>query len=371
MKELLKNLINARPTPDKGELACANVAADFLNEHKITCQIDTWDQNRANLTARIASANLKPALIFAAHLDVVPQGNTKWQYPPYDAVEEQGKIFGRGSADMKAGLTAILTAITRIAKKNLELKGDLILLAAAGEETDSCGVKRFIEKNASTLPPLAGAIIPEPTNFQIVTAHRGILWLEITTIGKSAHGSMPQNGINAIRSMNTLLNALDNYQPPHTPDPLLGKSSMSINKITGGNATNIIPDRCSIQIDIRTLPNQDSETLTADFQSLLEKLTAENKNFKAELNLLRSVNALQTDVDCDFVKKVMNTTEIDQTQVVGFTTDAPFLAELNAPVVIFGPGNPNICHKPNEFIEIADLEKAAQIYEKIITQFLT
>lgn len=372
MNELLKKLVQAESTTSTGELAAAEVLSEYFASHNIDCNIDKWDNNRANATVHIKSTNQKPALLFAAHIDVVPAGElADWDCEPFGALEKDGKIFGRGSCDMKGGTAATAAAIVEIINEGHKLKGDFIFTSTAGEETTSCGIRKFVENNASHLPTLAGIIIPEPTRFDVIVAHRGILWLKVSTVGKTAHGSMPHLGINAIKHMTSLLNALDGYLPPHIEHPRFGKCSMSINQIHGGCATNVVPDNCSIELDIRTLPGQTHEEIIADLKRVCDELKAADSDFKAEIEVIRSVEALETDENSDFVKGICSLTGIGETKFVGYTTDGPFLSPLNAPTIIFGPGNTDLCHKPNEYIERADLETAKQYYKKIILHYLT
>jgi succinyl-diaminopimelate desuccinylase len=370
MKELLCKLIKAKSTVDVGEVGAAGVLADFFRQTGIDYKIDTWDTNRANISVCIKSkSRQKKALIFVSHLDVVPQGEQSWENAPFAAVEKDGKIYGRGSADMKAGIAAMASAVAEVAGSRVELKGDLILAATAGEETDSVGAKRFLTDELSG-QPLAGIIITEPTDFNVVSAHRGILWLEIITKGKTAHGSQPHLGVNAISSMTELLNVLGDYEIPCAADPLLGGSSMSVNVIKAGAATNVIPDRCSIQVDIRTVPSQPHREIIDGFYEIFNNLEQHNRDFDAEIKILRDVKPLSTDADCDFVKQLCRVVGRDGIKPAPFTTDGPFLAHL-APVVIFGPGKPELCHKPDEYIDITDLERAKELYKKIIIEFLT
>ncbi len=369
MKELLKKLVRAQSTPEKGELAAAKVISAELSRSGIDCRINTWDQNRANIIAEVKSDGAKGALLFACHLDVVGAGETKWEKPPFVAVESNGKIYGRGSTDMKGGIAAAVTAIRQIVDSGTKLQGDIILFGAAGEETDSCGAKRFIS-NGGRLPEFIGVVIPEPTDFAIVTAHRGMLWLKVVTKGKAAHGSTPQLGVNAITSMRYVLDELENYEIPAEPHKLLGQCSMSVNTMTGGEALNVVPDKCSIGIDIRTLPKQNNQDIITDLEKIFAKLKSDNPQFDAEVGVERQVQPLETDCGCDFVKDFCSAFGTNKTVAVGFTTDGPHFSSLGAPVVIFGPGKPEVCHKPDEYIEIADLEKAVEYYKNIILKFL-
>ena len=371
MKGLLQKLIQTESTAQKGEMAAARILCEELEQAGIDVRIDIWDGKRANVIAQARSGGRKRALLFACHLDVVPAGEVGWREPAFSAIEHDGKIYGRGSADMKGGITAVVTAIQQIVKAETKLEGDIILFAAAGEETDSCGAKRFVRDYGDKLPSLAGVVLPEPTNFDVVTAHRGMLWLEVNTKGKAAHGSSPELGINAISSMKTVLDALENYKIECGPHELLGECSMSINTITGGEAMNTVPDKCSVGIDIRTLPGQNHQDIIGDLREILAKLKQANPKFEGQVSVIREVSALESDPSCDFAKDFCSAVGTSKTKAVGFTTDGPHLAPLGAPVLIFGPGKPEVCHRPDEYIDIADVEKAARYYKNIILKFLS
>ncbi|MHC4636853.1 MAG: M20 family metallopeptidase [Planctomycetota bacterium] len=370
MIKLLKKLVQADTTLRKGEIQAAKAIADYLAESSIEILVDCWEQSRANIVATLHSNRGKKALLFACHLDVVPEGDVEWENPPFSALKEQGRIYGRGAADMKGGITALVEAIKQIADSGVKLQGDVILLAAAGEETDSCGVKRFLRDQGKKIPPLAGVVIPEPTDFEVITAHRGLLWLHISTHGKTAHGSMPHMGINAITSMNRILNKLQNYRFQSQPHKLLGNCSMSINTIAGGQAVNVVPDKCTIGIDIRTVPGQNHQLLIEDFKNILARLSQSDPDFHADISVVRDVMALETDSENDFVKVFCSVVDINQTTTAGFCTDGPFLTSLSENIVIFGPGKPHLCHKPNEYIDITDVQRAADYYKNIIMKFL-
>jgi succinyl-diaminopimelate desuccinylase len=370
MKKFLRELIDAESTADRGELAAAKVVCEQLARRGIKAQVDTWERNRANLICHISSAGRSKALLFACHLDVVPPGEAGWSRPAFEAIESSGRIYGRGAADMKGGIAAVVTAIRQIVESQVELQGDLILFAAAGEETDSCGARRFVGGHGGKLPPLAGVVLPEPTDFEVVTAHRGMFWLEIATTGKTAHGSSPQLGINAIASMNVLLDELEHYRIPHEPHELLGGCSMSVNTIAGGEAINVVPDKCSVGLDIRTLPGQNHTDIIEDFQRIFARLKAANPDFVADVSVIRRLQAMETDPNSDFVKDCCSVLGATETRAVGFTTDGPHFVSWGAPVIIFGPGKPDVCHQPDEYIEITDVEKAVECYKNIILKFL-
>lgn len=370
VKELLKELVRADTTAQSGELRAARIISDHFSRCGIESQIDAWGKNRANVVARTNSSRSRAALLFACHLDVVGPGEGQWKYPPFSGHESNGRIHGRGSTDMKGGMAAIAGAICEVVTSRARLQGDIIFAALAGEETDSCGARRFVGDQGQT-PRLAGVVIPEPTDFEIVTAHRGMLWLDVTTRGKAAHGSTPELGINAISSMRAFLDELAGYEIPFEPHELLGRCSMSVNTISGGRTLNVVPDRCTVGIDIRTLPGQSHGEIVLGFERILDRLKSTDARFDAAVSTIREVGPLETDTGCGFVRDFCQAVGINRKKAVGFTTDGPHLASLGAPVVIFGPGKPDICHKPDEYIEISDLKKAAEYYKKVIFKFLT
>ena len=370
MKTLLKKLVRADSTVEKGELAAAHIIAGEFARFGIRAGVQRWGKNRANVIATVNSSGQEGALLFVCHLDVVPSGSAKWKYPPFGAVEEKGRIWGRGTTDMKGGMSAAVASICEIVRQKARLRGDIIFFATAGEETDSCGVTRLLARK-NTLPPLTGIIVPEPTDLKVVTMHRGLLWLKVTTRGKAAHGSTPQLGINAVSLMKLFMDRLQRHKIPVKPHKLLGECTVSVNTISGGEAINIIPDRCSIGIDIRTLPGQDNSSIIKYMQNILTDIKRGNPGFEAEIAAVRDSAALNTDKNCKFVKDVCSVAGAAGTGAIGFTTDGPYFAGTGAPIVVLGPGESGLCHKPDEYIRIKDLEKAARCYEKIILKVLT
>jgi len=369
MIDFLSKLVQAETTTQTGELAAAKVISDEFALSGVKAQIDTWGQARANIWARVGSQGRKPALLFACHLDVVGPGDAPWKHPPFSGLQSDGRVYGRGATDMKGGIAAAVAAIRQIVDSGTSLAGDIVFAATAGEETDSSGADRFLAGRCE-LPEFAGVVIPEPTDFEIVTAHRGMLWIEISTKGKAAHGSTPHLGINAIGSARLLLNSLEKYQPRAEPHKLLGGCSMSINTIAGGKALNVVPDKCTIGIDFRTLPGQNHADILRDLRETFSKLKSADPRFEAEISIVRRVEPMETDPDSAFVRDFCAAVGTGETKAVGFTTDGPHFARLGTPVVIFGPGKPDICHKPDEYIEIADVERAVKYYRDIILKFL-
>jgi succinyl-diaminopimelate desuccinylase len=368
--QLLKKLIAAGAEPHCGQITCAKTLKDYFNNHQIASYIEPVEHNRANFILHIPSQRQKNAIMLLAHLDVVPANENIWSTPPFQPTIKENKLFARGAADMKGPIAAAAAAITEIKKSEKILAGDLIFAATAGEETDSAGIMKFMETAKEKLPPLQGIIITEPTDFKTINAHRGMLWLEITTIGKAVHSSMPEKGINAIQSMQKLLEKILNIKLPK-PDQLLGKTTISVNRINAGQANNIVPDKCTAVLDIRTTTQTSHQKIIQKINSLIENLKKNDPEFDAKISkTLRSVESLKTDEKSGFIKEFCRITQ-STPKTVGFATDGPHLEKLNTPIVIFGPGKPEICHQKDEYIDLQDIEKAKNTYKKIISELLT
>ena len=195
--EFLKELLNTNSVnPPGNEEDVAKLIAKVLKENGIASTLRSLGPNRAYLVARIKGMGNRRSLVFCGHMDTVPQGDMPWQHAPFDATEIDGRIYGRGASDMKGGLAALTLAMIAIAKGDVSLQGDLVLAATAGEEVDCLGARAMIEDGV--LNDAGAMIIGEPSNGEIFVAHKGALWIEIVSYGKTAHGSMPEQGINAI-----------------------------------------------------------------------------------------------------------------------------------------------------------------------------
>lgn len=366
MKDLLKKLVQADTTADKGEIEAAELIKAYLEKSSIGCEIDVWDGNRANVFSHIKSSGERKALLFVCHIDVVPPGNERWVNPPFSGIEKDGKIHGRGSVDMKGGTAGIVAAIKEIVESGCKLKGDLIFAATAGEETDSCGIKRFVDSFGRKMPALAGVIIPEPTSFKVITSHRGLFWVKISTRGRTAHGSMPHLGINAVCLMNSLFVELNEYKRG-----IADGLSMSINTISGGKAINVVPDECVMGIDFRTTPEHTHGRIVADLEDIFSKLKKRYPDFNAEINIVRQVGPLDSGVEGKFIKDFCRIVGAREASSANYATDGPFVAGFSAPVVICGPGDAESCHKPDECIDFCEVEKAAGYYKELILKYLT
>jgi succinyl-diaminopimelate desuccinylase len=370
-RELIK-IKSVNPPGNEGSIA--EYVSHVLNQAGLSVELLRHDTNRASVLARIPSDRKRPALLFAGHLDTVPVGVEKWVHDPFSALVSDGKIWGRGAADMKSGLAAMIVAAINTKSGGRQLWGDLILAATAGEEVDSMGAEEISKR--IDFGPIAAMIIPEPSNNKICLAHKGALWVEVTTYGKIAHGSMPEEGINAITAMMTFLDKIRKMKVPSRKHRLLGPFTSSVNTIRGGEKTNVIPDYCMVTIDMRTLPGQDHSVLLEKISSILDELKVKVPHFRASLKILNDRGPIETKADgrvANVVNKAVQSIIDKNSQPIGvsYYTDASvFVPALKVPMIICGPGIDTLAHKPNEYIEIESLLQAVKIYEEIINEVL-
>jgi len=360
--------------PPGDEMAMAEYVANVLKSIGLEVKLLKHSSSRASVLAILRGSGQVPALLYSAHLDTVPLGAEQWIHEPFAAETLDGKIWGRGSADMKGGLAALLVMAKIMANSGLSIKGDLIFAITAGEEVDSLGAKSVA--SYPDLGPVQAIIVPEPSYNDIYIAEKGALWLEISTYGKTAHGSMPALGKNAVMMMVELIKGLENFFIPFESHAMLGGFSMSINTISGGIKTNVVPDRCVVSIDMRTVPGQDHHDIMARFQGLIKDLGKHDPDFKASIEITNDRPPIETSPKEPVVKMMVDivadiTGELPIPKGVNYYTDAATLAPaFKAPMIICGPGHPGLAHQPNEHVEIEKLVQAAKIYTAATHQFL-
>jgi succinyl-diaminopimelate desuccinylase len=317
---------------------------------------------RDNLIA-YPKASADSLLCFTGHLDVVPTGNSAWSYSPFSGHIADGRVYGRGSSDMKGGIAAFLSAVARFVAEHRRAPKVLIILTA-GEETGCEGARSLVHLTAQRLPVTA-MIIGEPTANALVVGHKGALWLNAEVNGVTAHGSMPELGDNAIYHATDAICKLRHYSVLPEHSELLGNSSINVGTIRGGMNVNSVPDHTEFEVDIRTVGVHPEGQLIEDVQRYLGK--------KVRLRTNVDAPSLQTDPTDPWVKSVGNIIEavtgITQTaKTVSFFSDGPALQDIlgRVPAVVLGPGEPSMAHKVDEYCEIKKIKECSEIYFRLI-----
>lgn len=375
--QFLQSLIQTNSiNPPGNELETAEKIARYALDAGLEAEVKLLEENRANVIVRLAGYDSKncPALIFSGHIDTVPVGNLPWQVDPLSGHESDGKIYGRGASDMKGGIAALIEAMIFLKESGNQYKGDIIFAGSAGEEVDCCGARALVEGH---LFENAGAIIiAEPSNGKVFSAHKGALWLEIETYGKTAHCSMPNEGVNAVLHMNELINRLKEYQFAYTEKHrLLGEPTLVISSINGGVSTNVVPDNCKITVDMRTIPEVDHNQVIVDIHNIITSLENTLDNFKAEVRVKNNLPPVECGEENQFVEMALKVNEEltgeSQTElgVNYYTEGSVFSVETKAPIIIYGPGDEKVAHQPNEYVEISKFFDAINFYSVLANKY--
>lgn len=354
------------------------LAADWLAmqlEHMgLSPDVEDLGGNRANIVSTLKGSGEKPALVFNGHLDVVPPGDLPWSYAPFSGVQVNGRLYGRGSSDMKSGLMAMVLAADALQRAGAPLKGDLILSGVADEESTALGAKAWVQ--AGGLQGVGAVVIGEPTGLEVYIAEKGACWLEITTFGKTAHGAMPEQGVNAVMHMAAALHAVTRLSLPFPPHPLLDKPTMSVGTIAGGHKTNVVPDRCTATIDMRTLPGMRHEEVVQEIRQTLDGLREAIPNFAYELRVIADRAPVASDPHAPIVETALSILAAHGRRLTpkatpGYATDASvFQPASGAPFLIFGPGNPQVIHQPDEYVDIDTYLQSIELYCELAVKYL-
>ncbi|MFZ5633541.1 MAG: M20 family metallopeptidase [Bacillota bacterium] len=327
-------------------------------------------EGRRNVIGRIGNGN-GPTITLYAHLDVVPvreEEEKEWRTPPLKGTIVDGKMYGRGAADTKSGLAAMLAAARALVETGAEIPGRVVFLAAAdGETGDIWGIKYLEEKG------LIGGdmvIACEPSGFQIIRLFKGRIWFEVSVKGKAVHASVPEQGVNAIIKMVKVVDALNNAKHTFVPHDILGDSTIAFSTIQGGSVPNAVAGHCKATFDVRLVPGQTVEGVKSELQAVLDRLKKEDPELEVTLDILPGAGreVCETPLDAKIVRHVQEAFKY----VMG--TDAPFGAGIESPGavyhfnrlgaqgVFFGPGAIWEAHLPNEFVILDRLYNMAKMY---------
>ena len=357
-KLLSFNTIN----PPGYERDCAKYLGKLLEDRGFKNSYYEFNEKRTSLIAHIEGYGNKAPICFAGHMDTVPLGSTRWEKDPFSGEVDGDRIYGRGASDMKGGLAAMVIAALRLSKIS-KRKAGMTLVFTAGEETGCQGAYHLARLN-NVLRQTGAVIIGEPTANYPFVGHKGALWLEIRTSGVTAHGSMPEQGDNAIYKAAQVVTKLQKYRFNTTPHPLLGAPTLNVGTISGGLNINSVPDRTAIGIDIRTIPGQSNSVVYESLQSYL--------GAGVEIERIVDAESVITDPKNEWVQGVFDIMESyfkERPVARGITyfTDASVLTSAlgNPPTLILGPGEPTMAHKSDEFCYISKLEEAEEAYTKI------
>ncbi len=351
----------------------------YLYEYQVTNYLERFFRNlgieperqpiapqRENIIARYHAPHATRTILFEVHQDTVP--TDAMTIDPFGAIVENGRLYGRGACDVKGSLAAMLGVLARLCRERPKTSASLILACTVDEEHTFLGVQKLVQIGLQA----DFAIVAEPTRLNIVPTHKGVVRWEVTTTGIACHSSAPERGVNAIYRMGRLLEAIEGYAKSlsaKAKHPDLGTPTLSVGTIQGGVSVNTVPDRCSILVDRRLLPGEDPREAAKHFERVLREEAEVPFHCSAPflscppLRPLGSQEAIQRLGDA--INSVCGSHEVFG---VPFGTDASTISEAGIPAIVFGPGDIAQAHTRDEWIELAQVEAAAEILYRLATQ---
>jgi acetylornithine deacetylase len=353
-----------------GEHACAVVLRDVLDAWGFRTELHDAAPGRPNLVARIGgeSGGSSRSLMFNGHLDVV--GVEGMIHPPFDADERDGRLYGRGSADMKGGVAAMCAAALQASLAGA--RGEIVVAAVADEEYESLGTRTLLARGTRA----DACVVTEPTRLAIMPAHRGFVWLEVEIAGRAAHGSRWDIGVDAIRHAGLLLAELDAYDAEVLPlrtHPLLGRASLHASLIEGGIGMSTYPDRCVLKLERRTIPGETPDDVLTEVRSACQRVHARRATFAAEARLLVSQGPSDVAVDSPLVTGLESALRArgERIAIEGMSawTDAALLNDAGVPAVCFGPGDISLAHAAEEYIPLGEIDRATAVLASFARQW--
>ncbi len=356
--------VNPAFLPSRHPFAGEQRVADFLAATAANAGLEIEFQNvlpgRRNLIARLRPKNkITQTILLAPHMDTV--GAEEVKFIPR---RKNGRLYGRGACDTKGSVAAMLAAVCELVKSKSRPQSTEIIFAGLIDEEHAQAGSRALAASGWKADL---AIVGEPTNCSVVTAHKGSLWLNLETRGLAAHGATPHLGKNAVHEMARVVDVLEtDYAAKlrRRKHKLLGAGTVNVGKISGGTQPNIVPDACVIEIDRRTLPGETEKSVGAEIHALLASKKLSAKIFSAKL---APALALETDFKLPLVQKFLRSAGQTRPAGVDYFCDAAILAASGIPSVVFGPGDIAQAHTVDEWISLAQLEHAKDMLVRFFT----
>jgi acetylornithine deacetylase len=359
------NPLDGRVVEGRGEAEIATLVQTRLADSGIQCELKEAVPERPSVLARIPGQS-EEAVWFDAHLDTVSAKGMEFE--PFEGRLENGKLYGRGAADDKGSLAAMMAALMTVARSGETPPATIIFTATADEEYRMQGMLGLLEEGMTA----RAGIVGEPTNLEVIIAHKGVARFAISTTGKAVHSSRPDAGVNAIYRMGKVLGAINAFAKGgvgRETHPMLGKATLSVGVIRGGEFVNVVPDRCEIEVDRRLLPGEDGRKAIGEVRDYLGNALQEDLGLKVSSPDL-TVPGMSIASDHALVQAVLGAVRevTGKAPVNGMqgTTHAGQMAERGMPAIVLGPGAMGQSHTAAEELDLDQLEKAAAVYEKLM-----
>lgn len=371
--ELLKKLIVIDSSqPEGNEDKIVNHIASCFPKNTVMHKIK-HDAKRSSLVVEVPGERDEGCLAFVGHLDTVAFGDpSKWIYPPLSAYETDGKIFGRGASDMKAGVAAMTAAALALLESGRRPKKSVYFCYTADEENGGMGICSMVGQGIFN--KVGEIIIAEPTENRIGTCEKGALWMRITAHGVQAHGSRPELGRNAIDMLMDFHHGLRAFLDMKTSHPILGRASISVTRLTGGIMTNVIPAEAIMELDIRIIPGQDHRLVCTRAEEVIRRICSEDARIRLDLEVLNNRPAMETPADAPILsrmrkllgEKAMNTED----KGLYFYTDMSQITVFHPiPFIIMGPGDDKLAHQTDEYVTVDSVKTATDLYIRYLDEY--
>lgn len=375
VKEILAKLVSFDTTSSKTNIPCAEWIRDYLSVHGIeSTMLNAPDGIHANLFATIGSGD-GPGIGLSGHMDVVPVTDQPWETDPFTMIERDGKLYGRGTTDMKGYLACMLALAPEL--KRAKLNQPVHLVFSYDEEVGCTGVKGMIDEFGKTIPKPGIVFVGEPTTMTVVDAHKGGYRFDTVVIGKDAHSSKPHLGVGSIFVAADLIGELKRIEErlkEKTFNPRFDPSHLTITVsfIDGGIAHNIIPPRCHFSWGTRAMPNHDSMEVLHMFNAYAAKLLPGMKAIHPDCNIETTVVGglppFWSGEGSPATSMALKLAGQNQTYAVPYGTEASHFQAAGCSSVICGPGDINQAHQPNEWIEEAELDRCMTFLRRLKDQ---
>ncbi len=361
----------ASENPPGNEAEVAGAVRTMCEEIGLDVELHEAEPNRPSVVARWENGP-GPRLCYCSHIDVVPAGDpTLWEHDPYGAEIVDGYMFGRGSSDAKGPVAASLEAVAALKEIGARFAGTLELALVADEEAMGFKGAAYLVDKELIAPDVA--IVGEPTSLRVVRAQRGACWIRVMTRGRAGHGSAPERGVSAIRHMAEIVLRLEETLPDIS-HPLLGGPTISVGTIRGGEKVNVIPAGCLIEVDRRSLPQESEAEVIASIEAAIDRARERFPDIDATVELAFYAQPFEISPEAPIVTEVYEAVidAVGATEVIGFrgASDARFLVEKGADVVLFGPGDIKLAHTARESIELEELHRGAVVYGTAFARLL-
>ncbi|MEK0082881.1 acetylornithine deacetylase [Benzoatithermus flavus] len=351
----------------------------FVREHLAACGIESRlvpndSGEKANLWAVIGPQD-RPGIVLSGHTDVVPVAGQAWSHDPFDAVVRDGRVYGRGAADMKGFLACVLALVPELARARLAKP--VILAFSYDEEVGCKGVPRLIDAMLEALPRPRACLVGEPTMMRLVDGHKGKAGYRCTVTGRAAHSALPQLGANAVIAAARLVGEIAamgerfaqegpfmaGFDPPH--------HTAGVGRIEGGSQLNIVPERCSFEFEFRTLPDEDPLRFVRAVEAFAAREVLPGLRERAPeagiaFEEVLSYPGLVPAGDSPFARLCRELTGTAEPVRVAFGTEGGCFAARGIPTVVCGPGDIGVAHKPDEFIELEQLASCDRFLRRLV-----